>query len=93
MGDKIVKILVNLDKNQEWLANEINVSGQSISNYVHGRYIPNEKTLRKLKSVLESKKISLNKPENLESLSEYESKDDISVEEELVISIKSLLSN
>ena len=93
LSDLIVKILVYHDKSQKWLAIKLGVSNQSISEYINGRSMPKRKTLRKLKKILESKEIPLNKSENLESLLEPKSKGNISIWEELVKSIRSLLSN
>ena len=92
LSDLILKILVYHDKSQKWLADKLGMSNQSISEYINGRSMPKRKTLRKLKKILESKEIPLNR-KNLESLLEPKSEVETSVGGELVKSIKSLLSN
>ncbi len=44
--------LEELGRNQSWLAEQLGVSGQTVSQYIQGKSIPSEKIRNKLSSVL-----------------------------------------
>lgn len=49
--------LEKLGKNQTWLSKQIGVSRESVSDYAHGKYIPNEEILKKLFYVFKVKSL------------------------------------
>jgi len=49
----IKRRLKELGKNQSWLSKQIGVPGESVSKYVQGKYIPNDRVLERLYSTLE----------------------------------------
>ncbi len=53
MSELITRRLRALDKNQTWLADQIGVSTQSVSNYAKGKSIPRADNLNRLLRVLE----------------------------------------
>ena len=66
LSDLIKYSLKKLGKNQTWLAEQIGVTRQTVSSYIHGKNIPLEETLSLLFSTLEIKR----KPKSLDELVE-----------------------
>ena len=52
-GDLIKQRLKKLDKNQNWLAEEIGTSKQIVSRYAQGVYVPKKELMEKLFKALE----------------------------------------
>ena len=53
LSEIIIKTLKELEKNQSWLAKQIGVSRQVVSNYTHAKIMPRKPVLEKIFSALE----------------------------------------
>ena len=52
LSDIIKNGLKLLGQNQSWLARELGLSRQMVSNYIHGKYLPRQELLEKIQTVL-----------------------------------------
>lgn len=52
LGKVILKKLVDIEKNQNWLAESVDTTPERISSYVTGRSVPSVVTLYKIADVL-----------------------------------------